>query len=504
MKKSGMEKFSAYVERVGNKIPHPMLLFISFAFAIMLISHVLYMMGVNVLLNGEEVYVKSLLTSDGVRHIFNNAVANFQGFSAMPIVIVGMLGVGVAEGVGLIGATLKKALLGAPPKVAIVMVVFIGVMSSIASDAGYLVVIPLGGAIFYSMGRHPLAGIAAAFAGVSAGFGANLIVGPVDAMVVEITNEAIASIGGTLQLNILANWYFSIASTFLITAVASLITIFITEPTLGEYKGDKVEDKSNEITPEENRGLKFALFCLIGVLIFLGALTIPAGAPLRDPATGLIIPEVGSSPFMNSIVFVIMITFVVPAIGYAFGSGVAKKPKDIVPFAGKAMQEMGPMIALMFFVSQFINYISYTQIGTLLAVNGANFVTSSGINGLPLILVFVLLCLLLNIVVPGMIGKWAIFAPIFVPMLMKAGINPAMVQAAYRIGDSGSNIISPIMSYFVLIITFAQKYDKEAGAGTIIALMLPYTIFVTLAWMFMLAIWFFFGLPLGPGAFVTM
>ena len=503
MEKSKMAKFSAWVEKVGNGIPNPMLLFISFCIITMLLSHGLYLMGANVILNDEEVFVRSLLTTEGVRHIFSSAVSNFSGFTAMPIVIIAMLGVGVAEGVGLIGTVLKKALLGAPAKVAIVTVVFIGVMSSIASDAGYLVVIPLGGAIFYGLGRNPLAGIAAAFAGVSAGYGANLMVGPVDAILVELTNKAIASVGGDLQLNILANWYFSMASTFLLTLVISLVTIFITEPTLGAYKGD-AEKLDSKVTPEENRGLKFALFSLIGVVAFILALSLPAGAPLRDPASGKIIPEVGSSPFMTGIVFIIMLVFIVPAIGYAFGAGVAKKPKDIVPFANKAISEMGGMIALMFFVSQFINYISYTQMGTLLAVNGANAVSNSGINGIPLILVFILLSLVLNMIVPGMTGKWAIFAPIFVPMLMKSGINPALVQAAYRVGDSASNIISPIMSYFVIILAFVQKYDKKAGAGTLIAMMLPYTVFIALAWMVMIAVWYFLGLPLGPGAFVTM
>lgn len=506
-KVSGTERFLAGVERIGNKIPHPIILFIIFCAIIMVVSHIMYLANVHVVFQGavidtvETVYVESLLTTEGIRFIFTSAVTNYQNMPAMAVILVAMLGVGVAEGVGLISALIRKSLLGAPHKFVTVAIVFIGLFSSVAVDAGYLVVIPLGATIFYSMGRNPLAGLAAAFAGVAAGFGANVIVTPVDGLLISITNEAIALVDPNLQIDIMSNYYFAFVSTFVIGIVASLVTIKIIEPRLGEYKGEAIVESSNRLTPQENRGLKFALISFIGIVSLLLLITLPIGSALRNPTTNEII---GDSPFMDSLVFIIMLVFLIPGIGYAFGSGDAKSPKDIIPHAIKSMSDMGSLLAILFFIAQFIQYINYTKIGTVVAVKGAFFLETIGLTGIGLIVAFILLCIILNLLISGMITKWAVFAPIFIPMLMQMGISPAMTQAAYRIGDSTSNVINPIMGYFALIVVFAQKYDKDAGVGTVIALMLPYTVIITIAWIALLILWYILGLPLGPGAYVYL
>ena len=506
---TGIDKFLATVERLGNKVPHPIILFTIFCFVLMVISHLMYMFNTYVIFQGVDLatnevtmqtaYVRSLLTTEGIRFIFTSAVSNYQNMPAKAVVLVAMLGVGVAEGVGLIGSVIKKSLFGAPPKFVTVALVFIGLFSSIASDAGYLVVIPLGASIFHSMGRHPLAGLAAAFAGVAAGFGANVIITPVDAMLVSITNEAIALVDPSLQLDIMSNFYFGFASTFVIGITASLVTIKIIEPRLGKYSGETEVEGSTTLSPEENRGLRFALFAFLGISAFLALLTLPQGSVLRNPETSEIL---SGSPFIDSLVFIIMLVFLVPGIAYAFGSGSAKKLSDIIPHAIKAMSDLGSLLAILFFIAQFIQYINYTRIGTVVAVQGALALETIGLTGIPLIIAFIILCIFLNLLISGMITKWAVFAPIFIPMLMQMGISPAMTQAAYRIGDSTSNVINPIMGFFALIVVFAQKYQKDAGVGTIVALMLPYTIAITIAWVILLILWYFTGLPLGPGAYV--
>jgi len=507
----GMDKFLATVERLGNKVPHPIILFSIFCLAIMILSQIMFMFGTYVEFQGVDsatlepimrtVYVQSLLSADGIRFIFTSAVANYQNMPAKAIILVAMLGVGVAEGVGLIGSVIRKALLGAPPKFVTVALVFIGIISSIASDAGYLVVIPLGASIFHSMGRHPFAGLAAAFAGVAAGFGANIVPTPVDGLLVAITNEAIALVDPTMQLDIMSNFYFGFVSTFVIGITASLVTIKITEPNLGKYEGDAVVEGKAELSDEERKGLRYALFGFLGIAGLLAVLTVPSGGILRHQVTGEVL---SGSPFMDALVFIIMLCFLIPGICYAFGSGAAKSMKDVIPHAVKSMSDLGGLLAILFFIAQFIQYINFTGIGTVMAVQGAQALDTIGITGMPLIVAFVILCIFLNLLISGMITKWAVFAPIFIPMLMEMGVSPAMTQAAYRVGDSTSNVINPIMGFFAMIVMFAQKYQKDAGVGTVIALMLPYTILITIAWLALLIAWYIIGLPLGPGAYVFL
>ena len=507
-KKKGILNF---IERVGNALPHPATIFVILCAIIIVVSHIMAKMGVSVTYEGlnratnqieqTTVVVKSLLSREGIIGMLEGALVNFTSFAPLGTVLVAMLGVGVAEGTGLIGTSLKKLVLSTPKTLITVVVVLAGVISNIASDAGYVVLIPLGAMVFLSMGRHPIAGLAAAFAGVSGGFSANIMVGPTDALLAGISKEAAKIGSATATVEVADNWFFLIISTFLIAVVGTLVTEKIVEPRLGEYKGKSKIDKNIDLTAVEKRGLKFAGIAGILVVIVLGLLTIPKNAILRNVETGSLIEN---APFMNSIVIIIAIVFFILGIAYGIGIGSIKNDKDVVKEMSKTMSTMGGYLVLVFFASQFVAYFAQSNVGTVIAVKGAEFLKATNIGGVPLILGFIIVTAIINLFMGSASAKWAIMAPIFIPMLMELGFAPEFTQMAYRIGDSSTNIISPLMTYFALIVSFAEKYDEEAGIGTMVSTMVPYSISFLLSWSVLLIIWMLFKLPLGPGATIFM
>ena len=421
-----------------------------------------------------------------------------MGFAPIGTVLVAMLGVGVSENSGLFSATLKSLLSDVSPTLLTVAVVFTGIMSNIASDAGYVVVIPLGAMIFAAAGRNPLAGIAAAFAGVSGGFSANLLLGTTDPLLTNITNEALKAVGMDLKIAVTCNYYFLFASTFLITIVGTFVTTKIVEKNLGEYKGTYKADHK-PLTDLEKKGLRNALISLIIFVIIMALMMFPKNAPLKsiDENTGFLnlnkFLEYGLIPAM-------MLLFLVP--GYVYGKtvGTIKSSHDLIDAMTKSMAGMGGFLVLAFFAAQFVEYFSKTNLALILAKNGAEFLQSIHLKGLPLLLMFILLTAFLNLFMGSASAKWAIMAPIFVPMMAELGLSPALTQVAYRIGDSSTNIITPLMSYFAMIVVFMQKYDKDAGLGTLTSMMLPYSLAFLLSWSGLMIIWYLLGLPLGPGA----
>lgn len=510
-KKSGLfNKFLDGIERVGNALPHPVTLFMIFCAAIILISEITARAGVSVEFtmidrktletSVQNIHAVSLMNADGLRYMFTSAVKNFTGFAPLGTVLVAMLGVGVAEGTGFIAAMLRKVVMSTPKQLITVMVVFLGIMSNIASDAGYVVLVPLGAIIFLNFGRHPLAGLAAAFAGVSGGFSANLMIGTVDPLLGGISTEAAKIIDPTYSVPATANYFFMVASTFVISLIGWFVVEKIVEPRLGEYKGAKEVNIEGQ-TKEEKRGLVWAGIASVVFLGIMALLIMPENAILRDQATGEIL---GHSPFISSIVTIIMLFFLVPGVAYGLGAGTIKSDKDVVSAMSKAMSTMGGYLVLAFVAAQFIKYFSYTNLGIILAAKGAEFLQSINFTGFPLILAFIVISAFINLFIGSASAKWAIMAPVFVPMLMQMGFTPEFTQVAYRIGDSTTNIISPLMSYFAVIVAFAQAYDEEAGIGTLIATMMPFSILFLVGWTILLGIWFAFGLPIGPGIGIYM
>ena len=509
-KNSGTQQVSMYnrllngIERVGNSLPNPIALFAIFALAIVVISAVCAAMGVSatgMLISGGElkettVSVVSLLTRDGLQYIFTSAVNNFTTYAPLGMVLVAMLGVGVAEQSGMIHALLKRAVLVTPAKLLSPMMVFLGVMSNVASDAGYVILIPLGAMVFRACGRHPIAGLAAAFAGVSGGFSANLVVGTLDPLLAGITQAAVSIIDPGYTVQVMGNYYFMCASTIVITILGTIITDYVVEPRLEAFGGELLaeEDASlTTVTDEERKGLRAAGIAAVIFVVVIVASLIPQNSFFRN-AEGAIL---GNTPFVNSIVVLIALLFFIPGAAYGLASGTFKNSNDVCNSMSKAMAGMGSFLALAFVSAQFINYFSYTKLGTIIALAGAEFFKSINIGLIPLMVIFVLFSAFMNLFMGSASAKWNILAPVFVPMFMLLGYSPELCQLAYRIGDSCTNIITPMMTYYAVIIIFAQRYDKKAGIGTITATMLPYSICFIICWTIFMIIWLTLGMPIG-------
>ena len=496
------DKLLNVVERSGNKLPHPVTLFLIFAATVLVFSFILSSLGVSGIhpATDETVEVVNLLNKDGIRMILTGAVGNFTGFAPLGVVLVAMLGVGVAEKSGLISAMLKKIVMGAPTKLVTAVVVFAGVMSSMASDAGYVVLVPLGAIIFLAKGRHPIAGLAAAFAGVSGGFSSNLFITMIDPLLGGFTQSAAQLFDPEYIVAATANLFFMIASTFLITFVGVLITEKVVEPRLGTYTGT-FRQELEPISPKEAKGLKVALFTLLAFIAIVAILTVPQNAILRTDDGALL--DDHTSPFIGSMIPLIALSFLLPGLAFGLSAGTIKKDKDVAKFMEETMGTMGGYIVLAFVAAQFVAYFNWTNIGLILAISGADFLQAINLTGIPLILLFILVSAFINLFMGSASAKWAIMAPVFVPMLMTTGYSPEIAQLAYRIGDSTTNIISPLMPYFAIIVAFAKKYDEKLGIGTLISTMVPYSIAFTVAWMIMLTVWMLLGVPIGPGAPVT-
>jgi aminobenzoyl-glutamate transport protein len=426
--------------------------------------------------------------------MFTGVVPNFMGFNAVGVIIVAMVGVGVAEEAGLVKVLIRKLVIVAPAWALTYILTFVGIVSSIAADAGYLVLIPLAAAAFISVGRHPLAGLGVGFASVAAAFLVNVMITPVDGILTEITNDAIRLINPSLTIDLAANLWFSMGSVVMLTVLIALITERIVEPRLGPYAGDYRLEGENTLNEDEYRGLRWAGHGLLGVLAFLALLTLPPGAPLRNPTTGAII---GNSPFMTSLIVTIALIFLVCGTAYGRGAGTFKSTNDVIGAMQKSVGGLAGLILLLLVISQFIAYFNYTNMATLAAVGMADVLKQMSLPPLVLLLGFIVVVFILDLIITAAIAKWAIFAPVFVPLLMQLGVDPEVVLAAYRVGDSPMNAITPLNAYFAMIVTFAIKYQKDAGVGTVIALMLPYVALISVVWIVFFAGWFLAGLPWG-------
>ena len=571
-------RFLAVVEWLGNLLPHPVTLFALFAIGIVVISGLCDMLGVQVEDPRPEgargrsadgvIVAKSLMTGEGIRWMATNLVTNFTGFVPLGTVLVALLGVGVAEKSGLLSAAIRGLVLAAPPNLITMVVVLAGVLSNTASEMGYVVLIPLAAVIFHAVGRHPLAGLAAAFAGVSGGYSANLLIGTVDPLLAGISEEAARFLDPEYSVHPAVNWYFMIASTFLITAVGTFVTARIVEPRLGRYDVSKADDSVDRspsldrLSPGEVRGLRNAgiaaaltglFFCVLAGPHFGAAVALPAGTTIADVETwtpeqldtaveaaataeadtvkikvpsheGLtgtvngvldVIPLYGvlrdpnlnslmPSPFLKSIVAMIFIFFVIPGGVYGRTTRTINNDVDVIDGMAAAMSSMGLYIVLVFFAAQFVAFFKWTNLGAILAVVGADTLVAMDLDNALVFIPFILMCGFVNLMLGSASAQWAVTAPIFVPMLMTIGYSPEVIQAAYRIGDSTTNIITPMMSYFGLILAFACRYDRKLGIGTLIATMLPYSICFLLGWTVLFYLWvFLLGLPVGPGAPTT-
>ncbi len=498
VKTSWVNRFLSIIERVGNALPHPATLFALFAGLVIVASWILSLFDLTVTHpgTGETIAVVNLISESGLHKILTQMITNFTGFAPLGTVLVSLLGIGIAEGSGLIGTALKLIVLKSPARLLTMVIVFAGVMSNTASEVGYVLLVPLSAIIFLAAGRHPLAGLAAAFAGVSGGYSANLLLGTIDPLLAGLSQEAARILDPVYEVNPACNYYFMFVSTFLITILGTYVTEKIVIPRLGTYTGSEKPEAIQNLTPIEKKGLKYALVAALLFTAFVLGGLIPEDGYLRNPENG----DILKSPFMSGIVALLFLGSAVVGIAYGIGAKTVKNDSDVMKGMAKSMETLGSYIVLVFFAAQFVAYFNWTNIGLVFAVKGADLLKSSGLGPIPLMIAFVLISATINLVMGSASAKWAIMAPVFIPMFMLLGYSPEFTQAAYRVGDSVTNIISPMMSYFALIVAFIQRYDPKAGIGTVISTMLPYTFLFLIGWILLLTIWIIFDLPLGFGA----
>jgi aminobenzoyl-glutamate transport protein len=544
----GKRSWLDVIESIGNKVPHPAIIFLGLCVLVIVLSALLAAFDVkvtyevaepasvqvtqnyetgsqvpdytvpptdyqhkDVVIKQETTAIKSLLSVEGVRFLFTSLVSNFSSFSVVAVILVAMLGVGVAEEAGLMGALIRKLVKVAPAWAISWIIVFIGVISSVASDAGYLILIPLAAAAYASLGRHPLAGLAAAYAGVAAAFGVNILITPSDGILTEVTNEAIGLVDPNLKIGITANLWFNIVSTIFLTAVIVFVSARLVEKRLGPYDPAEAETPTEGFADpggagtatavevdlaNESRGLRFAGYSVLACLVVVVLLAAPPGAPLRNPETGSLVND---APLMESLIVIITLIFLAAGIGYGYGARSLTGSTNIINAITKTWASLAGLLFMLFLIAQFIAYFNFSNMPTVISVAMADVLEAANIGPVWLLIGFVVVIAILDIIIPGLLPKWAIFAPVFIPLFIRLGVAPQTLLAAYRLGDSPMNVITPLMVYLPFIVLVAQRYKKTAGLGTIIALMIPYSAVVLVAWLLFFIAWFLLGIPMGPG-----
>ncbi len=496
-KRTVLEKILHFVEVGGNALPHPASLFGILALLILAgswVGHFFDWTAIHPATN-EKVQIINLLSKEGVHRIFLEMVDNYTGFAPLGIVMVALLGIGIAESSGLIGAAVRLLVLKAPSNMLTFVIVLAGIISNVASDLGYVLIIPMAGVIFHAVGRHPVAGMAAAFAGVSGGFSANLFIGTIDPLLAGLSTESARILDKTYYVLPTANYYFMFVSTFLIAILATWITEKIVEPRLGKYSGDVKAESLDPLTPTERKGLRYVVYVMLGWTALLLVTLIPENGFFRGPDNSLL-----RSPLLKG--FIALLFFVAASIGIVYGkiTGRFKNDADVIKGMSESFKTLAGFLVLVFFAAQFVAYFKWSNLGLVIAIEGAATLQSMNIGMVPLILLFVLLSGFINMFMGSASAKWAILGPVFIPMFMLLGYSPELSQAVFRVGDSVTNIISPMMSFFALIIVYFEKYDSKSGIGTLISTMLPYSVLFLIAWSALLIGWALLNFPLGPGA----
>lgn len=486
-----------WIERGGNALPHPASLFGMLAVSVLLFSFLGYLFSWHALhpATGEMVETINLLSKEGLHRILLEMVDNYTGFAPLGIVMVALLGIGIAESSGLISASIRMLVSKAPPGHLTFVIVLSGILSNIASDLGYVLIIPLGGIIFHSVGRHPIAGMAAAFAGVSGGFSANLLIGTIDPLLAGLSTESARILDPEYYVLPTANYYFMVVSTIVLSIAGTWVTHRFVEPKLGQYTGHVPQESLEKLNTREKKGLKWVTIITLIVVIIIAAGLIPDNGILRGPDNTLL-----TSPVLKGFIGVLFIVAGILGIVYGAITGKFKNDADVVKGMVDNFKTLVPFLVLVFFAAQFVAYFKWSNLGLIIAIKGAEGLHSMDMGLIPLVILFIILSGFLNMFMGSASAKWAILGPVFIPMFMLLGYSPELSQVVYRIGDSVTNMISPMMSFFALIIVYYEKYDKSAGIGTLMSTMLPFSLVFFISWSLLLVVWILLNIPLGPGA----
>lgn len=495
-RKGLFNRFLNVVEALGNKLPDPIVLFIILMFTILLGSLIasLFHLEAENPATGETIEAVNLLNGEGLVQMLTGAITNFSEFPPLGMVLVVMIGIGLAEKSGYFEVAMRRVIEISPARLIIPAIILIGIIGNVAGDAGPVVLPPLAAMVVMRLGHHPFVGLVAAYAACLGAFSANILPGMADALALGFTEPAAQLINPDYSGNILMNYYFIAASTFFLLIVVYFVTTRITIPRLGTYDGPEANHEPLE--RKQIVALRWANIAALLTAVFFIVFLIPENGILRNQETGSIIQE---SPFMDSIVFIITILFFVPGLVYGLVSKTITSSQDFGKMLGDSMATMGSYIVLVFFAAQMLAFFNWSNLGPLIAIKGADLLQALNISGIPLVIGFILLTGLVNMLIGSASAKWAILAPVFVPMFMLLGYDPAFTQMLYRVGDSFSNPITPMLPYLPLLLAFAQRFDKNAGLGTLISALLPYTIILFFTWTVFTIIWFLLGFPVGPG-----
>lgn len=495
-KKTGfVDRFLNKIEVAGNKLPDPILIFIILMGVILAGSFVASLFNLKATnpVSGEVIEAVNLLSGEGLLKILSESISNFSAFPPLGMVLVVMLGVGLAEKTGYFETAMKRVIEVAPRALIIPTMILVGILGTVAGDAGPVILPPIAAMVMMKLGYHPFAGLVMAYAATLGAFGANLVLGMADALVLGFTEPAAQLVNPDYVGNIAMNYYFMAASTIFLLSIIYLVTTKLTIPRLGAYTGQVMDDK--KLTPTQISALRWANISAVITAIVILALAIPENGLLRNAETGSLITN---SPLMNSAVFIITILFFVPGLVYGLKVKTIQSSKDFGNLLSDAMSTMGSYIVLVFFAAQMLAYFNWSNLGPILAIKGANALEAMKVEGVPLIVGFIILTMAINLLIGSASAKWAILAPIFIPMFMYLGYDPAFTQMIYRVGDSITNPITPVLPYLPLLLAFAKKYDKNVGIGTLIANLLPYSIALFFAWTIFTVVWYLLGIPVGP------
>jgi aminobenzoyl-glutamate transport protein len=494
-----------WIEMMGNKLPHPFWIFVWICVLVVVFSAIAALAGVSAVdpNTGITIMANNLISGDGLRRFVQEMVTNFAHFAPFGLVLVMLMGVSVAERSGLLTVIMRTIAFSVPKKVVLPVIFIIGACGNIGSDAGIVIVPPIAALIFMQMGLHPIAGLIAGYAGATAGFTANFFIAGTDVLLAGISSEITANMPNTPEVSATANWYFMIASTLLLGFGGAFIVKRFTIPRCSQFEliGDAhLIEKQDKLSALERKGLKHAGISVLIYVALILLIVVPESAPLRNQETGNLVP----SPFLRGLIPILFFFFAIPGYFYGKATGTIQKPNDVLKHMEHGMKELSGYIILTLVVAQFINLFYWSNLDSILAIKGAEFLQATGLTGPVMFILFMTIVAFLNIFLGSGSAKWAIFAPIFIPMLAQLGYSPAFVQLLYRIGDSITNSITPLYIYFPLLLGWIHKYNKNIGIGTIISLLIPYAAILFVMWIALLLVWFWLNLPIGVGEYIFM
>lgn len=495
-----INRFLNIVEKVGNRLPDPSILFFLMCVGLAILTWVVSLFQISVKHpgTGDTIAIKSILSKDGLSMILNDAIKNFSEFPALGLVLAVMLGIGVAEKTGYFDKLMIQVVHKAPKNFIVPVIIIIGILGNAAGDAAPIVLPPLAAMIFIKLGYHPIAGLAMAYASALGGFSANVMIGMSDALLYAFTKPATSIVSDSVHVNVAMNWYFIAASVLVLLPSVYWVTMRFVIPRLGKYDDSnsaiQADDSNSKLTPQENRAVFWANISFFVLIVLLIILAIPQHSFLRNANTGSLLND---APIINGVGLIILVLFLVPGLVYGIMVKEFKNSKDLGKMLDDSMSSMGSFIVIVFFAAQLLAFLEWSNLGIIVAVKGASIL--QGQNGVVLILGIILLSALINLLIGSASAKWGILAPIFIPMLIIVGFHPALTQMLYRIGDSISNPITPMMPYLPLLLSYAQKYDNDMKLGSLLSSLMPYTIILSIVWPLFMIVWYLLGWPLGPG-----